>query len=523
MNFYKYKIVMKKLLLGFILLFSSAFTFSQVEGTWKVAPMAGALGVGPTQGDISWWSNDEASLIERACFFDDKFVFNADGSFNNVMDNETWIEGWQGISPDQCNTPVYPHDGSNAATWTYDETAGTITLDGVGAHLGIPKVANGFELTDPSQAPASITYIVTTINATSMTLDISIGTGWWRFIFEKQSAAGEDATLSDLQVDGTTIDGFSPSIQNYTYGLPEGTVIVPHITQASPTDPDVTSVVTTQASAIPGDATVVVTAANGTTTLTYTVSYAIVIPLGLPITFDNEQIDYSLVDFGGTTSSIMADPSNPSNNVVETIKGDGAETWAGTTVGEPNGLATPVPFTAESTIMSVRVYSPAIGIPVLFKIEDSEDADISVETTSYSTVANEWEVLTFDFSNENPGTPPLDLSNTYNKPVIFFNFGAVGANETFYWDNIAFGNPTAVSETRNNQLHILQNPVKDKLTIINKGEIEVIKVCNLSGQSQKIEKISNNQYDVAALAAGVYTIFIIDNKGDYLVGKFLKH
>ena len=30
---------------------------SPLVGTWKLSPNAGALGVGPNQGDISWWSN----------------------------------------------------------------------------------------------------------------------------------------------------------------------------------------------------------------------------------------------------------------------------------------------------------------------------------------------------------------------------------------------------------------------------------------------------------------------------------
>ena len=71
---------MKNNLLGLIMLLVFVNGYSQIAGTWKVAPQAGALGVGPNQGDISWWSNDDASIIERACFFDDKYVFNEDGS-----------------------------------------------------------------------------------------------------------------------------------------------------------------------------------------------------------------------------------------------------------------------------------------------------------------------------------------------------------------------------------------------------------------------------------------------------------
>ena len=35
-----------------------------------------------------------------------------------------------------------PHDGSNPATYVYDATAGTLTVSGVGAHIGLAKVHN---------------------------------------------------------------------------------------------------------------------------------------------------------------------------------------------------------------------------------------------------------------------------------------------------------------------------------------------------------------------------------------------
>jgi len=696
---------MKKIFLGFVMLMASFNSFSQIEGTWKIAPQAGALGVGPTQGNISWWSNSVADLTTRVCFFDDKFVFNGDGTFQNVMDGESWIEGWQG-GTDACGTPVYPHDGSNPATWFYDPFEGTLTVTGVGAHLGIPKAANGFELSSPSQAPEAITYIVFDISATSMTIDINVGGGWWRFIMEKQPEAGSDATLSDLEVDGTTIPGFLSSVTDYTYGLPVGTIEIPQITTATPTDSEVLSIEITQASTIPGTATVFVTAADGIATMTYSVFFAIEepttapaipphaqedvisiysdtylnlegtnfnpwwwqqtvvtvdeviagnntlkyenlnyqgteytnqdvsayeflhvdfwtisttplkfflispgnetdytlpstigqwesvdipldaylppvdltnvfqfkvegsgtvwfdnfyfwksagsvvltfdpnngatnvpidinptlsfslpvemadgttisnsdipslitfkktdasgadvpftgsinpeqdiitvnpvsgleifqtyylalnheviksqggdliaqqsitfttesVPLTLPVTFEDNQVNYGLTDFGGTISNITADPSNPFKKVVETIKSEGSETWAGTTVGEPTGLIPAVPFEEGLTTMSMRVLSPEAGIPIIFKLEVWDDISITVETTSITTVANEWETLYFDFSNENPETPPLDFENAYNKPVVFFNYGTAGSDEVYYWDDIEFIN-----------------------------------------------------------------------------------
>ena len=179
-----------------------------VAGTWKMAPIAQALAVGPTMGDFSWWSNSAGDVETRACFFDDKFVFNADGSFNNVQDGETWIEPWQGSDPEACGMPVAPHDGSNAATWSYDEAAGTITIDGQGAHLGLAKVHNGGELTAPADAPASITYPVV-LDGNTMTIDINYGGGFWHFVLQKDTGEEPPApsTTSDVTF-GVDMNGY---------------------------------------------------------------------------------------------------------------------------------------------------------------------------------------------------------------------------------------------------------------------------------------------------------------------------
>jgi len=187
-----------QILVLFLFLTSSSL-FSQVDlagTTWQLAPTAQALAVGPTQGDFSWWSNSEADVTARACLFDDRFVFNADGSFQNIQDGETWLEGWQGMDPEGCGASLAPHDGSNAATWTFDADAGTLTLSGVGAHLGLAKVNNDGELASPADAPASITYPVT-FEGNTMTVDINFGgIGFWHFVFEQVSeGAGEPARL----------------------------------------------------------------------------------------------------------------------------------------------------------------------------------------------------------------------------------------------------------------------------------------------------------------------------------------
>ncbi|MEZ4849547.1 MAG: hypothetical protein R3B93_13195 [Bacteroidia bacterium] len=155
---------MKKIYaLLFVTVISFSFASAQLEGIWQVANQEASLAVGPAKGDYSWWSIPASDLTVRACFFDDEFVFEPDSTFKNQMGTDTWIEPWQG--PEGCGAPVAPHDGSNAATWAYDDVAGIITLTGVGVTLGLPKVYNGGELSSPANAPIAATHPVV-FNAT---------------------------------------------------------------------------------------------------------------------------------------------------------------------------------------------------------------------------------------------------------------------------------------------------------------------------------------------------------------------
>ena len=177
-------------------------------------------------------------------------------------------------------------------------------------------------------------------------------------------------------------------------------------------------------------------------------------PLDLPVTFEDENVTYGLVDFGGTASQVVADPTDAENNVAETTKTAGAETWAGTTLtldmgGAPNdpGFANAVPFTADSTTVSVRIWSPTAGTPVLLKVESSADAAISVETLTETEVAMAWDTLVFDFANQAPGTAVLNLEASYNKMSIFFDFNTSPSEAaTYYWDDVYFGGEATETE-----------------------------------------------------------------------------
>ncbi|MDA1067203.1 MAG: hypothetical protein O3C43_11945 [Verrucomicrobia bacterium] len=169
-------------------------------------------------------------------------------------------------------------------------------------------------------------------------------------------------------------------------------------------------------------------------------------PVVLPVTFDSG-VGYGLTDFGNMAPTVIGDDpvEGASNPVAIATRPDNAETWAGTTVGEPDGFASPFPFSHEATQISVRIYAPAMGIPVRLKVENAANNAISAETEATTTVANMWETLVFDFGQPAEGTSAVSLDNTYNKVSIFFNFGTAGATageQIFYWDDIIWTGET---------------------------------------------------------------------------------
>lgn len=163
---------------------------SPLVGTWKVAPEEGAIAVGPTPDDLSWWYLGQwgDDVTTRSCWLDDEYVFNADGTFENVLGDATWLEPWQGVDPEDCGTPIAPHDGSNAATWS--STSSTITVNGLGAYLGLAKVHNSGEDGAPPSNSITYDYILSEDGAV-MELKVvgyggTSGTETWYFKLVKQ-------------------------------------------------------------------------------------------------------------------------------------------------------------------------------------------------------------------------------------------------------------------------------------------------------------------------------------------------
>ena len=251
--------------------------------------------------------------------------------------------------------------------------------------------------------------------------------------------------------------------------------------------------------------------------------------MDLPVTFEDATVDYGVIGFGDTISTIEANHdatgANNSSTVVKVIKQASSPTWAGTTItaNAELGFVTNIPLTISNAKMYVAVWSPDAGIQVRLKAEDHADNTHTVETEATTTVANAWEVLEFDMANEAPGTAALqtgiDNGWVYNKVSIFFNFGVDGATageKTYYFDNASFSQPILGVEKNefSNNLILYPNPVEDILNINTTSKITNIKIYNILGKKVKeIKKLENSFLNISDLNGGIYLLKIESETG----------
>ncbi len=174
----------------------------------------------------------------------------------------------------------------------------------------------------------------------------------------------------------------------------------------------------------------------------------------LPVTFDDPEETYGFRDFGPDPAegefhtSVVADPDDANNMVAQTNRPANAQTWSGVTFMQGPG-SLPGLNNGSELKMSARVRAPAAGIPVLLKAEASTTGDppsVFMETQTYTTKADEWEILTFDFSQPTESNFNPDFDPFLDRLVLFFNFGAANAPaQTYYFDDVKFGAPEVLN------------------------------------------------------------------------------
>ena len=147
----------------------------------------------------------------------------------------------------------------------------------------------------------------------------------------------------------------------------------------------------------------------------------------IPIDFEDAELEYTWSDFGGGVGSVIDNPQsggiNTSAKVGQMVKNAG-EVFGGSTLA----LDAPVDF-GENDAIKMKVFANRVDAPVLFKLEGPTPIEVSANTT----VANEWEELTFSFAGF------TDL--TFTAITIIYDLGVVGdgsADFTLLFDDIEY-------------------------------------------------------------------------------------
>jgi hypothetical protein len=172
----------------------------------------------------------------------------------------------------------------------------------------------------------------------------------------------------------------------------------------------------------------VIAYSGGAATTEFTQNVTVFDPLLLPLDFESATLNYSFGDFGGSFGSVANNPSasgiNTSAKVGKIVKNAGAEVWAGVALA----LDAPIDFSTLHSI-SIKSYSPVAGAIVKLKLENLADPNINTEVDAVTTVANGWEILTYNFAG-------INNANNYQRVVLFYDFGVNGTGASYYFDDV---------------------------------------------------------------------------------------
>jgi len=177
------------------------------------------------------------------------------------------------------------------------------------------------------------------------------------------------------------------------------------------------------------------------------------------------------------------------------------------------------PFTFSTDNCKVKVMVNKNVISNFDLKFENADGKVAFEKQVPNTVINQWEELTFDYTDQ--------IGKAVTKIVFIPDFSSTRSiGSVNYWDNVTFNSNVVngVNQQMVAKFSVYPNPVQDKLHINSELEIGQVIVRDLLGQQVKSITVHslNKTIDLTGLASGNYFITVLQVNGELSTQKIVK-
>ncbi len=181
---------------------AASFLAGSGSKTWYLDRVDVALGIGPNEGDNSWWGfGINTPHGDRPCILDDSYTFHSDGTWEKNTNGTLYVDatangGWgpaegchdeteAGILTASTGENLSAYANGGSYTYDFDAAANIITLNGLGAYIGLAqKTDTGDDFIPRSVKTYHIFEMVEDPIADRLHISIAINGGaggYWNF------------------------------------------------------------------------------------------------------------------------------------------------------------------------------------------------------------------------------------------------------------------------------------------------------------------------------------------------------
>jgi len=212
--------------------------------TWKLFREGISMSLGPDADNAAQWWPGLANDGARPCAYEHEITFHLDGTYEfddkgmfwaefGVFNNVTGCD--QNVTAEQCFESTAANMvnacgddvsawGSGTHSFEFDAATSTLTLNGNGAWIGIPKLASDGETLVPVSSVTSQVSVESFTGYDLMTVIFEYEGAYWPIRYASYSDASlEPAVVTTAVVFGEDLDDISPTELSRTFASADAT------------------------------------------------------------------------------------------------------------------------------------------------------------------------------------------------------------------------------------------------------------------------------------------------------------